>query len=164
MWVTQSCLTLYNPMDHSLPGSSIHGILQVRVLEWVAISFSRGSSQPRDWTQISHIAGRLFTIRATREALLILYFPLIKGILPPGKLRKKKISFMRTGFLKSVSTIVFLECPAILGLGRLSFPAPPSFSSSRTTNSPSLSYTFSLILRGTKSSYGWDLHGDWGIS
>ena len=56
---------LYSP-----PGSSVHGILQARILEWVAIPFSRGSSQPRDWTQISHIAGRSFTIWATREALL----------------------------------------------------------------------------------------------
>ena len=46
--VTQSCLTLCNPMDCSLPRSSVHGIFQARVLEWVAISFSRGSSQPRD--------------------------------------------------------------------------------------------------------------------
>ena len=55
-------------MDCSLPGSSIHGILQAWVLEWVAISFSRGSSQPRDWTQVSYIAGRCFTTGATREA------------------------------------------------------------------------------------------------
>ena len=46
--ITQSYLTLGNPMDCSLPGSSVHGIFQVRILEWVAISFSRGSSQPRD--------------------------------------------------------------------------------------------------------------------
>ena len=46
--VTQLCLTLYNPMDCNLLGSSVNGIFQVRVLEWVAISFSRGSSQPRD--------------------------------------------------------------------------------------------------------------------
>ena len=46
--VSQSCPTLCNPMDCSLPGSSIHGILQARILEWIAISFSRGSSQPRD--------------------------------------------------------------------------------------------------------------------
>ena len=65
--VTQSCPTLCNPMDHSPPGS-IHGIFQVRVLEWVAISFSRGSSQPRDQTQVSRIAGRCFTILATRES------------------------------------------------------------------------------------------------
>ena len=66
--VAQSCLTLYNPMDCSPPGSSVHGILQARILEWVAIPFSRGSSQPRDRTQVSHTAGRFFTIWATREA------------------------------------------------------------------------------------------------
>ena len=60
--------TLCDPMDCSLPGSSIHGILQARVLEWVAISFSRGSSWPRDRTQVSCIAGRRFTLWATREA------------------------------------------------------------------------------------------------
>ena len=54
---------LYSP-----PGSSIHGILQARVLEWVAISFSRGSSRPRDWTQVSHIAGKHFNLWPTREA------------------------------------------------------------------------------------------------
>ena len=56
--VTQDCPTLCEPMDCSLPGSSIHGIFQARILEWVAISFSRGSSWPRNWTQVSHIAGR----------------------------------------------------------------------------------------------------------
>ena len=56
-------------MDDSPPGSFIHGIFQARVLEWGAIFFSRGSSQSRDWTQVSCIAGRRFTIWATREAL-----------------------------------------------------------------------------------------------
>ena len=56
-------------MDCSPPGSSIHGILQARILEWVAISFSRGSSRPRDRTQGSHIAGRCFNLCITREAL-----------------------------------------------------------------------------------------------
>ena len=60
--VAQSCLTLCDPMDCSPPGSSVHGILQARMLEGVAIPFSRGSSPPRDWTQVSHIAGRFFTI------------------------------------------------------------------------------------------------------
>ena len=59
--VIQSCSTLCDPMDCSLPGSSIHGIFQARILEWVAISFSR-SSQSRDQTQVSHIAGRRFTL------------------------------------------------------------------------------------------------------
>ena len=67
--VAQSCLTLCNPMDCSLPASSIHEIFQARILESVAISFSRGSFQPRDQTPISHTAGRLFAIWATREAL-----------------------------------------------------------------------------------------------
>ena len=66
--VTQSCPTLCNPMDCSLPGSSLHGILQARVLEWVDISFSRGSSRSKDQTQVSHIPGRHFNLWATREA------------------------------------------------------------------------------------------------
>ena len=68
--VTQLCLTLCHPRDCSLPGSSVHGILQARILEWVAISFSRGSSQPRDKTQVSCIAGSFFTIWTIREAHL----------------------------------------------------------------------------------------------
>ena len=59
------------PVDCSTPSSSVHGILQARILEWVAISFSRGSSQPRDRTQFSHIAGRCFNLCTTREALCI---------------------------------------------------------------------------------------------
>ena len=55
-------------MDCSPPGSSVEGILQARLLKWVAIPFSRVSSQPRDQTRVSGIAGGFFTIRATREA------------------------------------------------------------------------------------------------
>ena len=64
MLVTQLSLTLCGPMDYSLPDSSGHEILQARLLEWVAISFSNRSSQPRDQTQVSCIAGRFFTIWA----------------------------------------------------------------------------------------------------
>ena len=60
--VAQLCLTLCDPMDCSPPGCFIHGVLQARILKWVAISFSRRSSQPRDQTWFSHFAGRLFTI------------------------------------------------------------------------------------------------------
>ena len=67
--VAQSCLTLCDPVDCSPPGSSIHGILQARILEWVAISFSRGSSRPRDRTQVSCITRRCFNLSATREAI-----------------------------------------------------------------------------------------------
>ena len=56
------CLTICDPMDCSPRGSSVLGILQARILEWVAISVSRGSSQPRDRTQVSRIAGRFFTV------------------------------------------------------------------------------------------------------
>ena len=66
--VAQSCPTLCDPMDYSWPGSSVHGIFQARVLEWGAIAFSRGSSRPSDWTQVSHVVGRRFTVWATREA------------------------------------------------------------------------------------------------
>ena len=63
MKVTQLCPTLCNPMFYT-----VHGILQARILELVAFSFSKGSSQTRDQTQVSHIAGRFFTSWATREA------------------------------------------------------------------------------------------------
>ena len=66
--VSQSCPTLCDPMDCNLPGSSVHGILQARTLERVAVSFSRESSQPRDRTQVSCIAGGFFTIWTTLEA------------------------------------------------------------------------------------------------
>ena len=66
--VAQSCPTLWDPMNCSLSGSSVHGIFQARILEWVAISFSRGSSQPRDWTWVSCIAGRLLAGWATRRS------------------------------------------------------------------------------------------------
>ena len=62
--VIQSCLTLCDPMDYT-----VHGIPQIRILEWVAVPFSRGSSQPRDRTQVSRIAGGFFARRATRGAL-----------------------------------------------------------------------------------------------
>ena len=72
----QLCLTLCDPVNCSLPGSSVHGILQVRVVEWVTIPFSTGSSQGllncRDWIQVSQIAGGFFTIWATRKPFLFL--------------------------------------------------------------------------------------------
>ena len=88
--VDQLYPTLFDTMDCSLPGSSLHGILppwdspsmgfslhgilQARVLEWVAIAFSRGSSWPRDWTQVSRIPGRGFNLWATREAPKVDYW------------------------------------------------------------------------------------------
>jgi len=66
--VTQSYLSVCYRMDCSLPGSSVHGDSPARILEWVAMPSSRGSSQPRDQAQVSHSAGRFFTVWATREA------------------------------------------------------------------------------------------------
>ena len=60
--IAQLCPTLCDPVDCSLPGSSVNGIFQARVLEWVAIAFPRGSSPPRDRTQVSRIVGRRFTV------------------------------------------------------------------------------------------------------
>ena len=68
--VNQSCSILCNPMDCTPPGSSIHGILHARILEWVAIPFSRGSSWPRNWTLVSCIASGFFTVWDTREAII----------------------------------------------------------------------------------------------
>ena len=65
MEVVQSCLTLCDPMDYI-----VHGILQARILEWVAFPFSRGSSQPRGWTQVSHIADGFFTSWATGKPIV----------------------------------------------------------------------------------------------
>ena len=65
--VIQSCLTLCDPMDYSPQGSSVHGILQARISEWVAMPSSRGYSQPRNQTQVSHIVGRFLNGSDTRE-------------------------------------------------------------------------------------------------
>ena len=66
-WKSLSCVRLCNPMNCSLAGSSVHGIFQARMLEWVVISFCRESSQPRDWTWVSCIAGRILSGWATRN-------------------------------------------------------------------------------------------------
>ena len=68
VWVTQACLTLCDLVASSSPGPSVHGILQARILAWVAIQLSGGSSWPRDWTQVSSPVVRSVTIWATREA------------------------------------------------------------------------------------------------
>ena len=79
--VAPLCPTLGIPMDCSPPGSSVYGILQARTLSWAAIPFSRGSSQPRDQTQVSCIVGRFFTTWDTREALCGLKISFKKGLM-----------------------------------------------------------------------------------
>ena len=80
--VAKSCPTLCDPMDCSPPGSSVHGILQAGILEWVAFPFSRGSSQRRDRTQVSHTAGGFFTSWATREARSIRMVAVVTSAFP----------------------------------------------------------------------------------
>ena len=100
---TQSCPTLCYPMDGSPPGFSVHGIFQTRIPEWVSISFSRGSSQPRDQTWVSYIAGKLFTIWATRETLRMFIFQW-KGIESEakGKGRVLMINSTKEDWIQSI--------------------------------------------------------------
>ena len=80
--VAQSCPTLCDPMDCSPPGSSVHKIFQARILEWVAISFPSGSSQPRDRTWVSCTAGRCFTDNCTILGIFILWGTYAYSCLP----------------------------------------------------------------------------------
>ena len=98
--VTRSCLTLCDSMDYSPLGSSVHGILQARILEWVDSPFSRGSSQPRDWTWVSCIAGRFFTIWATKgspdqgsNSGCLHWKYRVSGPRPPGKSHRLLVFF-----------------------------------------------------------------------
>ena len=91
--VSDSC----DPVDCSLPGSSVHGISEARILEWVAISFSRVSSWPRNQTQVSCIAGRFFTNWAMREVLSCLQFDnwdaILKSMMHLHEVEMKKFIF-----------------------------------------------------------------------
>ena len=106
MLVTQlSHVQLCNPMACCPPGSSVHGILQARTLERVAFAFSRGFSWPRDWTQVSHMAGRFFTFWATREAHCTertsVFFPTLTyiSLLPSAYLWKSPCPIVLSQFL-----------------------------------------------------------------
>ena len=107
--VIPSCLTLGDPMDCSLPGPSIHGILQARILEWVAMPSSRGSS--RDQIQVSCTAGRFFTVWATRERLAFLWL-FIHVPSPPsptsrGHVHPFSVARAGIGFLTDLEPLLF---------------------------------------------------------
>ena len=104
--VSQSCSTLCDPMDCSLPGFSVHGILQARILEWVAIPISRGSFQPWNRSWVSHIAGRFFSVWATREAQK--YACLVAGRqkLGNGSMKLVKKYLRKLGRVSAVSIIM----------------------------------------------------------
>ena len=106
----QLCPTVCKPMDCSSPGSSAHGTLQARILEWVAIPFSSGSSWPRDQIRVSCIGGRLLTVWAIREAQLIGRRTQFKTIL----WWEKQIKTFITHF--SVHSLIFLHYRHILVL------------------------------------------------
>ena len=111
----KSCPTLYNPVDYSPLGSSVHGILQARILEWVVISFSRGSSQSRDRTRVSCIAGRWFTNRAMREALICHYI-LLK---PKEQWHKEWALMLTTDLGDSTVSVVARPLWQVCPLGRM---------------------------------------------
>ena len=106
--VAQSCLTLCHPMDCSLPGSSVHGILQARILECVATAFSRDSSWARDWIQFSYISGRFFTMWATREAPFFWYVHLLWSFWLVDKY--KKAGRKKNYFCPFLMSCIFLLC------------------------------------------------------
>ena len=141
--VTQSCPTLCDPIDYSPPGSSAHGFLQARILELVAIPFSRGSSQPRDQIQVSCIAARCFTIWATREARLGIHH-LIKSLTVqfssvaqscPTLCNPIDCSMpglpVHHHFLEFTQTLVHWVGDAIQPSHPLSSPSPPAFNLSQ---------------------------------
>ena len=115
--VAQSCLTFCNPVDCSPPGSSVHGILQAIILKWVALSFSRGSSQPRDQIQVSDTACRFFTIwacvrvytlkaMATHSSTLALQ---ITWVEEPGRLQSMGSWRVRHDWVTSLSLFTFMH-------------------------------------------------------
>ena len=111
----QSCPTLCDPVDCSPPGSSVHGILQARVLVWVAILFSRGSSRPREQTWVSCTAGRFFTVWTTREVLLSSCFTSIywPQFLPPGVTRNICFVVLSPLVLQITVRLVLVSTPAL---------------------------------------------------
>ena len=106
--VAQSCPSLFNPMDCSPPGSSVHGILQARILEWVAIPFSKGSSWPRGRTLVSHISDRFFITHkdAAAAAKSLQLYPTLcdpidgspPGSAVPGILQARTLEWVATSF------------------------------------------------------------------
>ena len=115
--------TLFNPMDCSLPGSSVHGILQPRILEQVAISFSRGSSWPRDQTQVSCIIGRFFTF----WAILYVYNLSIKNTSLKKKKHKKSEFLMKRQKFFYIKLMNLFGC-FVIGMTQKLHPHIPHFS------------------------------------
>ena len=113
--VTQFFLTLWDPTDCSLPGSSVHGIFQARILEWVAISFSRGSSRPRDRTRVSlHCRKTLYCLSYQGSPIIIFVLFLVGSwdflYIKPCHSKKRYFNF----FLSNMDAFISLSCLIIL--------------------------------------------------
>ena len=119
--VAQSCPTLCDPIGCSLPGSSVHGIFQAIVLKWIAISFSRGSSWPRDQTQVCRTVDRRFTVWATRE-----------------------VPYLASNSPASIRTLIKLQFLFILGY--LPFFLSGNFSFSKKCSPRKVGYKFMCLL------------------
>ena len=121
----QSCHTLWDPMDCSLPGFSVHGIRQARILVWVAIPLSGGSSQPRGQTWVSWITGRFFIIWATREGVPLKSCPWLRPgnshrlLLYPGWLLSPRDLFQEWGFECFEGGPDMMKFPSYIGCFRV---------------------------------------------
>ena len=124
--LAQSCLTLCNPMDYSPPGSSVHGILQARILEWAAMPSFRASSRLRDRTQVSCIAGRFFTIWA-REGQIPSRWSIVKSLFSPS---------FYANFLLEAGSFLFLSITSLTELSSLKSWLWPSGNSGQDHYSP----------------------------
>ena len=147
MKVIQSCLTLYNPMDYT-----VHGILQARILEWVVIPFSRGSSQPRDHTQVSHIADGFFTSWATKEAIFLGYRKSLPPLHSGSKLfRLKDIFVHHVALISSHWRAAAPHAPwrDFVCSPALPLPVSTTSNSMKACRKSGLSYTDSLCGWGT---------------
>ena len=98
-----------DPMDCNLPGSSVHGILQARILEWVAMSFSRGSSQPRDWIHVFYIAGGFFTTEPPGKPKRVLELTNHRTTTSILYILSKKIKHFHTNTLKVIYSFLFVH-------------------------------------------------------
>ena len=129
--VTQSCLTLCNPVDYIACQAPLSmGILQVRILEWVAMPFSRGSSQPRNWTQVSHTADRFFTIWATQFSSVQFSCSVVSDSLRPHGLQHARLP-VHYQLPEFTQTHVHWVGDAIQPSHPLSSSSPPAFNLSQ---------------------------------
>ena len=148
MLVSQSCLTLCDPMDYSPPGSSVHRVLQARILQWLAMPFSRRSSWPLGRIWVSCIAGRFFTIWATKEPLFLVWVTLNSffSLTFPLHTWTASNSFCLWDLYQSDH---FLSFPLLLTWSKPKLPCQSYFNSFLTGVSASTFTSLQFILKST---------------